>query len=107
MFFAFFLACAAPEDPCTAMCAAAADLYGGCLSSWGADWEAAAYEDEADFLDACATWAWEERQLEAEAGHVGSVDTVCEERERQFAAEDATCDDFTSLDWSAPAWTSS
>ncbi|GDX80038.1 hypothetical protein LBMAG42_18490 [Deltaproteobacteria bacterium] len=100
----FLLGCATAPDPCVAMCEAAADLYGGCLSTWGADWEAAAYADEDDFLDACATWSWEQRQLEVEAGQEGATDAVCEERAALFAAEEATCDDYTTIDWNTPTW---
>ena len=104
MILAFLLACATSEDPCTTLCMDAADLYGGCLTSWGASWEAAGYADEADFLDACATWAWEGRQLEAEAGEPGATEDVCRSRDATFTAEDATCDDFTAVDWSAVPW---
>ncbi len=86
------------------MCEAAASLYGGCLRDWGADWEAAAYADEEDFLDACGTWAWEMRQLEADVDHPGATDQTCEERAAAFTAEDATCEAFTGLDWHTPPW---
>lgn len=98
------LGCADPADPCTATCDAAASLYGGCLADWGAGWEAAGYADEADFVDACATWAWELRQLEADAGRTGEVDAECEARTEALAAEDATCDTYTSMDWNTPPW---
>jgi hypothetical protein len=94
----------APADRCAPMCEAAADLYGGCLRDWGADWEAAAYADEADFFDACTTWAWEMEQLEQEADRAGATADVCAEREAAFVAEDATCEAFTSLDWHNPPW---
>ncbi len=96
-------ACAEP-DVCTPMCEAAASLYGGCLRDWGADWEAAAYTDEADFLDACTTWAWEMKQLERDADEIGATDETCEEREAAFADENATCDAFTGIDWHNPPW---
>ncbi|MSQ03067.1 MAG: hypothetical protein EXR71_14460 [Myxococcales bacterium] len=96
--------CAADADPCTAMCAAAGTLYGGCLTSWGTSWEAANYADEADFLDACATWAWEMRQLEVEAGEVGATDQMCMDRSAAFEGDDATCDTYTTLDWNTPSW---
>jgi len=97
-------ACAEP-DVCTPMCEAAAELYGGCLSDWGAGWEAAAYTDEADFLDACSTWAWEMQQLEVDAGQQGATAAACEERAAAFSAEDAECDAFTGVDWHNPPWT--
>lgn len=104
MVWLLLLGCAEPADPCTAMCAGAAELYGGCLSEWGADWSAAGYADEPDFLDACATWAWELRELEADAGRTGEVDAECARREEAFTAEAATCDAYTSLDWNTPPW---
>lgn len=101
---AWLLACAVDDDPCLAMCEAGASLYGGCLAEWGADWSAAGYTDDDDFVDACATWSYEMHLLEAEAGHEGQVDAACAERERSFSSDSATCDDFTSLDWSTPPW---
>ncbi len=98
------LACAADPDPCTPMCEGAAALYGGCLTDWGADWSAAGYTDEAGFLDACTTWAFQMRALEADAGRTGDVDAECTAREARFTAEDATCEDYTGLDWNSPPW---
>jgi hypothetical protein len=86
------------------MCEGAARLYGGCLRDWGAGWEAAAYADEADFLDACTTWAWEMKQLEAEAGREGSTEAACEERGAAMTADTATCEAFTGVDWHNPPW---
>ena len=94
--------CADGPDPCVPMCAAAAELYGGCLEGWGTDWTAAGYDDKADFLDACDTWAWTSRELEAEADKEGAVDAEC--RSRQDTLEGGTCDDFTALDWSGVPW---
>lgn len=91
-----------PDDPCAPMCQAATDLYGGCLEGWGSDWAAAGYRDGADFRDACETWAWEMRLLEAEAGQQGAVDAACAEREALFL--EGTCEDFTAVDWSARPW---
>lgn len=98
------LACAEAPDPCAEMCEAAASLYGGCLSGWGADWSAAGYADEADYLDACGTWAWELRALEADAGRSGQVDALCAERDAQLTADDATCETYTTMDWNTPPW---
>ena len=97
-------------DPCAEMCGVAADLYGGCLADWGADWTAAGYTDEADFLNACETWAWELRLLEADAvdqgviDQPGQVDATCEERRDAFAADDATCATYTGTDWNHAPW---
>jgi hypothetical protein len=92
------------------MCAAAAGLYGECLTSWGADWEAAGYADEDDFLEACETWSWEMSLLENDAVDQGnetasgSVVAACRERKDSFAAHDATCDAYTGTDWNARPW---
>lgn len=100
-----------PEpDPCAEMCNAAAVLYGGCLADWGAGWEAAGYSDEEDFLDACATWAWELRLLEQDAvdqgviDEAGQVDSTCEARRDALSADDATCSTYTSIDWNDAPW---
>ena len=91
-----------PPDPCTPMCAAATTLYGSCLDGWGAAWTDAGYEDEADFLDACETWAWSARLLEDEAGETGRIDATCRERTVQYT--DGTCEDFLATDWSTLPW---
>lgn len=92
----------AVPDPCDAMCVSAEVLYGGCLESWGASWSAAGYEDGADFRDACSTWAWEMRLLEADAGLDGEVDATCEERTAAFTG--GTCEAYTQIDWNVPPW---
>lgn len=97
----FWLSCARAPDPCEAMCLAAAELYGGCLTSWDLDWSAAGYNDEAAFLESCRTWAWQGRILEEDAGEKGRIDALCEDRAALFSADTATCEDFTDLDWSA------
>ena len=97
------LSCAdTAPDPCPDMCRAGASLYGGCLESWGLDWSAAGFEDDADFLEVCETWAWEMRMLEEAAGESGTVDATCEERDALFT--DGDCDDFTGVDWSDFPW---
>ena len=96
------MGCAQATDPCDAMCTAAAQLYGSCLSDWDADWTAAGYSDESDFIDACDTWAWEMRLLESEHGGAGAVDATCSERTVQFS--DGTCSDFTETDWNEMPW---
>lgn len=105
-------ACASDEAPpaCVEMCTAAAGLYGGCLSDWGAGWEAAGYTDEDDFLGACETWAWEMSLLEADAvargdgGAAGALVQTCRARRDAFSAPDATCEAYTSIDWNARPW---
>ncbi|HCH65195.1 MAG TPA: hypothetical protein DFR83_20490 [Deltaproteobacteria bacterium] len=96
------IGCSTPPDPCDPMCEAAANLYGGCLEDWGAEWTSAGYDDEAHFLESCQTWAWSTRLLEADAEESGQINAVC--RERQALFTDGTCTDFTSLDWSALPW---
>lgn len=109
------LACARAPDPCTDMCGSAATLYGGCLESWGLGWSAAGYADQADFLDRCQTWAWEERLLEAravrqgQAGAEGSVDATCTERDAAFTAaaadpEALQCAVYTDIAWDEAPW---
>lgn len=73
---------------------------------WGTDWAAAGYDDEGAFVESCDTRAWEMRKLEADAGHDGATDAVCASRAEAFNAPDATCDTYTNIDWSAPAWES-
>ena len=89
-------------DPCVPMCAAAARLYGECLDEWGAEWTDAGYRDQADFVDACDTWAWSARLLEDDAGETGRVDATCRTRSKAFSG--GTCDDFTAVDWSRMPW---
>lgn len=97
-------------DPCDRMCGAAADLYGECLEDWGVAWADAGYDDEGDFRSSCETWAWEQRLLEEDAmdqgwtEDAGAVDRVCRRRADALSAEDAACDVYTDLDWSAPVW---
>ena len=102
----FVLLSCAPEetDVCTTMCKAAESLYGDCLSSWGADWEAAGYADADAFTESCETWAFEMRTLETDAGQEGATTLVCEERTSAMNAEDATCDAFTGVDWNTVPW---
>jgi len=105
-------ACAPDEAPpaCVSMCEAAATLYGGCLTDWGANWEAAGYADERDFLGACETWAWEMSLLEGDAVEQGdptaegSLVRTCRERADAFSEADATCDAYTGIDWNARPW---
>lgn len=96
------VACAEPPDRCVPMCAAAMELYGGCLDAWGVDWTSAGYDDDAHFLDSCETWAWTTRLLEEDAGETGQIDAICSERQALFA--DGECADFTEVDWSALPW---
>lgn len=98
------LGCAEPPDPCAPMCAAATELYGGCLADWGVAWSSAGYEDAEDFRETCDTWAWQTRILEEEAGKSGQIDGLCRERRALFEA--GSCDDFTGINWSELPWQS-
>ena len=69
--------CARPPDPCAAVCARAAAAWRACLHARGQGWPDAGYADERAFLDSCDTWAWELRQLEADAEAAGAVDAFC------------------------------
>ena len=101
----YLLSCAAEEtDVCTTMCSAAESLYGDCLSSWGAGWEAAGYDDANEFAEACETWTFEMRTLEEEAGKMGATSETCETRAFAMTATDATCAAFTDTDWNAVPW---
>jgi hypothetical protein len=84
------------------MCAAATELYGGCLTDWGVEWANAGYDDEEDFRETCDTWAWQARILEAEAGRSGQIDATCRTRTALFT--NGTCEDFTSINWSELPW---
>lgn len=99
---AVLVSCKADPDPCTPMCAAATDLYGGCLASWDVDWTSAGYDDADHFTESCETWAWTSRLLEEEAGKSGEIDAVCRERRQTFEAGE--CADFTGTNWDALPW---
>lgn len=103
----FLAACADPPDPCAPMCAEAAALYGDCLADWGVGWDAAGYEDAADYEGRCTTWAWEARLLEEDAvdrgvAEPGEIDAVCDERLAALSVDEPTCDVVTSMEWTVP-----
>jgi hypothetical protein len=100
-------ACADPADPCAPMCAAAASAYGACLDPDGEgaeapEWEAAGYADRQDFLDACDTWAWEQRLIADEEGAPERVDAACAQREDALRTAADPCAAFSGMEWSAP-----
>lgn len=109
------LACGPSAVPaaCDEMCAAAVVLYGDCLTAWGADWPAAGYEDAARYQNACDTWAWEMALLQDHAveegrqGAEGWLADTCQERADRLSAEEATCDDYTTIDWGEAPWAAS
>ena len=85
MILLILLACTPEPEPCDDMCAAAAVHTADCLAADELDWPAAGYDDEADFLDACATWAWELRVLD--------VDPECAAREQALSAGELSCEE--------------
>lgn len=107
---AIFAGCAPkPDADCAPMCAAAASAYGRCLAPDGAGaptWQDAGYADEQGFLDACDTWAWEQRLLAraAEGRRAGDakVSAACAARAAELRVEGSACETFLAIDWSAP-----
>lgn len=89
------VACAsacAPQDDCDAMCSAAVERFGGCITDAGMEWgSAVGYTSEADFGDWCATWVWEQREV----GNAEQCTTNLP------VLEDGTCADYPGL-WAAP-----
>lgn len=82
----------APDDDCDAMCDAALDRYAGCISDAGMEWgESVGYTSEADFLNWCTTWVWEQRALD-NAEQCGTNLTIL---------EGGACTDYPAL-WAAP-----
>ena len=98
-----------PDPTCAPMCTEAAAAYGACLTEAPGSspaWVDAGYNDEQGFLDACDTWAWEQRLLAraAEGRRRGDaqVDAACAEREAALRAAADPCAAFFAEDWSAP-----
>ena len=100
----------ADQDPCPQMCSDATGVYGGCLSSWGADWQDAGFLDARAYFHSCETWVWEMRLLEREArargkvDQLGHVDAFCVDISEQLTHSGATCDDWTAIDWETQPW---
>jgi hypothetical protein len=92
------------------MCVHAAELYEPCLIEWGLDWPAAGYDDRAHFLGSCDTWSWEMAQVHRDALRRGLTEerdwlvNTCDARSAAFSAPEATCDDYTSVDWDSVPW---
>lgn len=100
------LACGGDDDACLPFCEAAADAQAACLSASDLDWTALGYDNRDDWLEACQTWAWEQRQLARDAGASASaVDDACQERES--AMDGGGCAEIQSFDWSDPVWEAS
>ena len=104
------LACDEAPDPCVDMCAQAAAVQCGCLDAWESDWSDLGYADQQDFYARCQTWSWEMRLLEADAvdrgelDQAGVVDETCRTRAEVLMAQELTCSEFSSLDWSVTPW---
>lgn len=63
-------ACAllAPTDACDTLCVHAQSKFESCLEDNGLEWgTSVGFTSELDFVDWCATYAWEERQLDGGA----------------------------------------
>jgi hypothetical protein len=101
LFPALAAACAGP-DPCEAFCDAIASRTAECLREEGSAWSATAWADEEDLRGSCATWAWEWRLLEADAGQGGATDAYCADREAALAP--APCAEVLAFDWEAEPW---
>lgn len=85
---------------CDAMCDAAAANREACLESMGLGWDALGYADEADFRDACATWAWEQAQILGATGDAARLDAECAARRDALAVSD--CGAFAEFEWNEP-----
>lgn len=55
-------------------------MQGECLAADGLGWEAAGHADEADYIDACETWAWEQVRIDRASGRRGATGPDCEAR---------------------------
>lgn len=99
-----------PPASCDALCVAAAEHQRACLVEWGVEWDAAGYEDEADFLLSCQTWAWEMSLLEADAvangvlAQPGTLAETCTDWTTAYAETDMTCASELPVDWHTPPW---
>ncbi len=80
------------------MCLDAVDLYGACVEDWGLSWPDVGHDDERAYLDSCETWVWEARSLSRDSPEW--LEQACRERRQAFRADEATCDTYTSIDWS-------
>ena len=81
------------STPCTRMCAAATDLYAGCLEDWGLDWSSAGFEDARGHRESCEVWAWQTTEIHG----ADTIDAICDERAALF--HNGACDDYASIDW--------
>lgn len=111
LIWALLMACTPQVPPvCVDMCAAATELYGGCLDDWGVGWSDAGYDDQAAFRDSCETWAWEVAVLEQDAVKQGTIDQAgslepeCQARLDVLTAPDATCSAYTEMAWDELPW---
>ncbi len=91
------LACARPL-PCASFCQRAEALLLDCAEEQGLDIEAMGFSTVEDFRESCATWAWEARRLEREAG---AAQARCEAWEAELVDidEGQACATWAGIDW--------
>jgi len=90
-------ACARVPAACEVMCERATAVQEECLAEEDRAWSDLGYEDAADHLDWCHTWAWSQRLLARDAGEPGRASELCEARTE--ALEQITCEDYDALEW--------
>jgi hypothetical protein len=99
------LGACAPEAPpsCLTLCDAVAEATSACLMAEGLQWSAKGYDDEADFLSSCETWAWEQAQLNQ--GALEELEEGCAASEAAVRAlpSPPTCAEITATGWSSPS----
>lgn len=104
------LACDPVPPACPALCAEAAAALSPCVEAQGLSWSAYGYEDQADFQDACDTWAWEQARMAQHAsarqggGGQGlhALEARCVDLSETFAT--GTCEEQLSVRWGDEAW---
>lgn len=95
-----------PES-CHSMCEAASLLQATCLAADGLDWSQSRWQSQADFDEACLTWAWEAQKLEGAAARQGeaergSIIDACEQRGAEYAGSQAQCEPLDGPGWALP-----
>ena len=103
------LSCSDQPQPCAGFCQASSKLYDQCLRDGGASWEDSQWNSQEGYLHSCQTWQWEMLLLEEDALNRDELSEpflqdYCQEKEQLFLAEEATCTDFSDLNWSSPPW---
>lgn len=94
---------AAPAE-CLTLCDAVAEATSACLEAEELTWAAKGYDDEADFLASCETWAWEQAQLaQGDLDELGERCAASEEAVRALPTP-PSCAEITATRWSSPSW---